>query len=82
MAGLPTQLDWRRFLCVLRSLGYELQHQKRGAARTFYHPNRNPPLVTFHEPHGGDTLRLGTLREYLRKLNLSPADFLERLRHC
>jgi predicted RNA binding protein YcfA (HicA-like mRNA interferase family) len=82
VAGLPHQLEWRRFVCVLRSLGYELAHSKRGAARTFHNPNAHPPLVTFHEPHGGDTLRQGTLREYLRKLNLSPADFLERLRDC
>lgn len=82
MPGLPAQLPWRRFVCVLKSLGYQELSSKAGAARSFHNPNGQPPVVTFHEPHKGDTLRLGTLSEYLRKLQLSREEFLDLLRHC
>ncbi len=67
---------------ILKSLGYTELPPTRGSARSFYNPNRTPELVTFHEPHGGDTLRQGTLSEYLRKLNLSRDDFFELLKNC
>ncbi len=80
--ALPAQLRWREFTAVLRKLGYELYKSKKGSARTFHNPNREPPFdfVTFHEPHGSDTLRKGTLREYVRKLGLSHKEFLELLK--
>jgi len=55
---------------------------KRGSARTFACDAREPSVVTFHEPHGKDTLREGTLREYLRKLKLNRDEFLELLERC
>jgi predicted RNA binding protein YcfA (HicA-like mRNA interferase family) len=80
--GLPRQLAWRRFVCVLRQLGYQECGSRGGAARTYKNDNASPPIATFHEPHGGDTLPLGTLREYLRKLNISREKFLELLENC
>ncbi|HEX9764208.1 MAG TPA: type II toxin-antitoxin system HicA family toxin [Candidatus Acidoferrales bacterium] len=77
--ALPRQLRWREFTAVLRKLGYELHKSNKGSARTFRNLNRQPPFVTFHEPHGSDTLRKGTLREYIRKLGLSHAEFLQLL---
>ena len=54
----------------------------RGSARAFHSPSRDPDVVTFHEPHGKDSLREGTLREYLRKLKLSREEFLALLEDC
>ncbi len=79
---LPPQLAWRRFLCVLSKLGYKPAKSRRGSARALYSETRDPAIVTFHEPHGKDSLREGTLREYLRKLRLSKEQFLEILREC
>jgi hypothetical protein len=45
----------------------------------FRSQNRQPEFVTFHEPHGAQGLRKGTLREYIRKLNLSHEEFLRLL---
>lgn len=82
MSKLPTQLQWRRFLCVLTALGYAPLKAKRGASRSFHNPNRNPAVVTFHEAHGGDTLRQGTLSEYLRKVGVDREQFLKLLGNC
>lgn len=82
MGKLPTQLPWRRFVAILKSLGYQETKSKGGSARSFYNPERDPDLVTFHEPHGGDTIRQGTLSEYLRKLKLSRDDFNKHLNDC
>lgn len=79
---LPPQLPWRRFVCVLSKLGYQPMKGRRGSARTFTCESREPAVVTFHEPHGKNTLREGTLREYLRKLDLSRDEFLELLERC
>src|ERR1035438_6120396 len=40
-----------------------------------------PPanLVSFHEPHPGDTLHKATLHDSLRKLQLSPDEFVQLL---
>jgi hypothetical protein len=56
MPGLPTQLPWRRFVCVLRKLGYTAQKGKAGSARSFINPGRNPNVVSLREPHLGDNL--------------------------
>ena len=77
--ALPRQLDWRDFERALRRLGYELYKSHPGSARTFRKPGGNPELATFHEPHRGDTLRVGTLRTYIRKLGLTNERFLELL---
>lgn len=75
--GLPNQLKWREFVAFLKVLGYELKHNKRGSARTFYNPNGNPHLVTFHEPHRPKCLKKGILSSYLGKLNISTKEFNE-----
>ncbi len=82
MPKLPTQLTWRRFICILKALGYIQMDSTRGSARDFHNPNRIPDLVTFHEPHGNETLKQGTLSEYLRKLHLDRDDFFKLLNNC
>jgi len=79
---LPPQLTWKKFVCVLEALGYEMMKSKRGSARSFYSKNRQPSVVTFHEPHGKDAIRDGTLREYIRKLQITREQFLEILKSC
>lgn len=69
-------------MCVLDQLGYTPMKSKHGSARSFHNPNRQPPVVTFHEPHGNETIRQGTLREYIRKLHLERDEFLRLLDHC
>lgn len=69
-------------MCVLELLGYAQMKSKGGSARSFHSTRRNPPVVTFHEPHGKDVLRHGTLREYIRKLQLTKEQFLEFLDQC
>ena len=77
---LPRQLPWRDFLKLLRKLGYTLRKSNRGAARTFENSSRSPRFVTFHEPHSKPkVLKQGTLREYLRKLELERDDFFSLL---
>jgi predicted RNA binding protein YcfA (HicA-like mRNA interferase family) len=74
--GLPKQLKWKEFEAFLRLLGYELFESKSGSARSYVNQHRQPKVVTFHEPHRkGKTLKLGTLREYLRKLQVTPEEF-------
>jgi predicted RNA binding protein YcfA (HicA-like mRNA interferase family) len=82
MSGLPTQVPWRRFVCVLRKLGYTAQKGKAGVARSFSNPSRNPNVVTFREPHPGRNLRQTMLREYLRKLLLDQDEFMQLLKDC
>ena len=55
MPGLPTQVPWRRFICVLQKLGYTAQ-TKHGSQRSFTSPERIPNLVSFREPHPGQDL--------------------------
>lgn len=78
--GLPSDLSWSDFLRVLSKLGYGLYKSKRGSARTFRSASRQPEFASFHEPHGSQGLKKGTLREYIRKLGLSPEEFLQLLR--
>jgi hypothetical protein len=80
--ALPRQLAWREFLCVLNQLHYRQLKNKRGSARSFHNPDREPAIVTFHEPHGSNPLRHGTLREYIEKLSLTKAQFLKLLKNC
>lgn len=82
MGKLPTQLQWRKFVAVLKALGYEQMKSGQGSARNFYNPNRHPHVVTFHEPHKGDNIRQGTLSEYLRKLLLDRDEFSRILDEC
>ncbi len=82
MSGLPTQVPWRRFVCVLRKLGYTARTGKAGAARSFLNPSRNPNVVSLREPHPGDNLGQAMLRQYLRKLLLDPDDFMRLLEKC
>jgi predicted RNA binding protein YcfA (HicA-like mRNA interferase family) len=82
MSGLPAQLPGRRFVCVLRKLGYSPLAAKRGSLRSFSNPTRNPKTISFREPHPSDMLRPARLREYLHKLALSPEEFLRLLEDC
>ena len=82
MAGLPNQLPWRRFLCVLNKLGYHPQKAGRGSARVFSNPGRKPNTVSFREPHPGDTLRKTALHNYIRKLQLTVDEFMGLLEEC
>jgi predicted RNA binding protein YcfA (HicA-like mRNA interferase family) len=82
MSGLPTQVAWRRFVCVLRKLGYTAQKGKAGSARSFVNPNRVPNVVSLHEPHPGQNVRRGMLQKYLRKLLLDEDEFLQLLEDC
>ncbi|MBZ5572901.1 MAG: type II toxin-antitoxin system HicA family toxin [Acidobacteriia bacterium] len=79
MPAIPTQLPWRRFVCLLRDLGYRPLKSRRGSMRQFFCPTRSPNLVSFHEPHSGDTLHKGTLNDCLRKLRLNPDEFAQLL---
>jgi predicted RNA binding protein YcfA (HicA-like mRNA interferase family) len=82
MPVLPTQIPWRRFVCVLRKLGYSAQKGKAGSARSFTNPNRVPNVVLLHEPHPGQNVRRGMLHEYLRKLLLDQDEFIRLLEGC
>jgi hypothetical protein len=61
MSGFPMQLAWRRFVGLLRDLGYRPLKSHRGSVRQFFNPTRSPNVGSFHEPHSGDTLRKATL---------------------
>ncbi len=82
MPGLPTQVPWRRFVCVLRTLGYTAQKTKQGSIRSFTNPERIPNLVSFREPHPGQDLRPPRLRMCLRKLLLDQEEFVQLLKDC
>jgi heme oxygenase len=82
MPALPTQLPWRRFVCVLRKLGYTAQKGKAGAARAFTNPNRMPKVISLHEFHTGRNLGATMLRKYLQKLLLNEEEFMQLLKDC
>jgi len=74
MSGLPTQVPWRRFVCVLRKLDYAAQKGKAGAARPFS-PYADPkccfiPGTPFRKERAPKNV------EYLRKL------LLDRMSSC
>jgi len=79
MSGLPTQVPWRRFVAVLRKLGYAPQKGEAGSGRSFFNPSRNPNFVTFREPHPGQNVRQTMLRKYLGKLGVGPDEFIQLL---
>ncbi len=79
MNGFPTQVPWKRFVRVLMDLGYQPLKSRRGSLRPFFNPKRLPNLVSFHEPHPGDTLQTGSLHNCARKLQLTPEEFVELL---
>jgi len=82
MSGLPPQVPWRRFVRVLRKLGYTPQKGKAGSARSFFNPRRSPSLVSFRDPHPGQNMRQRMLHEYFRKLLLTPDEFMQLLEDC
>jgi hypothetical protein len=82
MPALPSQLPWRRFVCVLRKLGYTAQKGKAGAARAFTNPNRMPTVISLREPHPGKNLGAMMLRKYLQKLLLNEDEFMHLLEDC
>ena len=79
MSAIPPQLPWRRFVCLLRDLGYRPLKSHRGSLGQFFCPTRSPNLVSFHEPHSGDTLHKRTLNDCLRKLRVGPDEFAQLL---
>ena len=79
MSAIPPQLPWRCFVCLLRDLGYRPLKSHRGSLRQFFCPTRSPNLVSFHQPHSGETLHKGTLNDCLRKLRLGPDEFAQLL---
>lgn len=82
MAELPMQLPWRRFVSVLRKLGYQPQKAGRGSARSFYHPARVPNTVSFREPHPAHNLGRAMVGKYVGKLLLSSDEFMTLLDDC
>jgi hypothetical protein len=79
MSGLPAQLEWRRFVCVLRKLGYVQQKSGPGLERVFVNPTHGPDSVSLKEH---PILRRSHLRAYIRKLSLSVEEFLRLLKEC
>src|SRR5260370_40360745 len=49
MSGLPTQIPWRRFVRVLRKLGYGAQKREAGSGILSFSPSRNPRLVSLRQ---------------------------------
>jgi hypothetical protein len=82
MSGLPAQLPWRRFVCVLHKLGYSPQKTRAGFGEGVLQSTRQPTTVSFREPHPGTTLRQATLHNYIRKLMLTSDEFMELLKEC
>src|SRR5439155_22882110 len=82
MSVLPPQVPWRRFVGVLRKLGYTPQKGKAGSVRSFVHPSHSPHIVSFRHPHPGQNMRQRMLHEYLRKLLLAPDEFMHLLEDC
>ena len=83
MVQLPAHLTWDQLLCVAAKLGYgPSKHKKRGSARDFVNVDRDPPIVTFHEPHGNQTIPRGTMGLYISKLKLSKEEFADLLEGC
>ncbi len=82
MPALPPQVPWRRFLGVLRKLGYTAQKGKAGSARSFCNLSRSPQVVLFREPHPGHNMSQRMLHEYLRKLPLTSDEFIRLLDEC
>ena len=67
-------------MAAAKAMGYEQLPSGGGSARNFYNPNRDPAVVTVHEPHNkGKTLKQGTLSEYLHKFRISRDDFMNLL---
>ncbi len=79
MSEFPVKLRWSRFLSVLRKLGYNPARSSRGSKRVFFNPTRTPTRIMFPEPHPGDTLHTTTLHDSLRRLGLSPDEFVRLL---
>ena len=69
-------------MCVLHKLGYRLQTTGRGSVRVFLKPIREPRMISLREPHPADTLRPAILHNYIRKLMLTPDEFMELLKEC
>jgi len=80
MPELPTQVPWRRFVCVLHKLGYTPQKGKAGSARSFMNLGRIPNVVSFREPHPGQNMRPQVLRQSLQLLEQD--EFMLLLKDC
>ena len=69
-------------MCVLHKLGYRLQTAGRGSVRVFLNPTREPRTISLREPHPTGTLHPAILHNYIRKLMLTPDEFMELLKEC
>ena len=58
------------------------QKTKPGSVRAFRNPIRDPNVAAFREPHPGQNVRQRMMHESLRKLLLSPDEFMQLLEHC
>ncbi len=79
MPKLPSQLPWKTFVQVLGALGYHQLKSGRGSLRQFSSAKRRPNFLSLHEPHPGDSLHQSTLHALLRRLQLSPDEFIALL---
>lgn len=66
-------------MASLKRLGFKELPSRGGSARHFERES-DQEILTFHEPHGGQTLKQGTLTEYLRKLRITREKFEDALR--
>jgi predicted RNA binding protein YcfA (HicA-like mRNA interferase family) len=83
MVQLPSHLTWKQLCCIVEHLGYKpAKHKKRGSARDFVNTDRDPAVVTFHEPHGNQTIPRGTMALYINKLRLTKESFAQLLEQC
>jgi len=83
MVQLPAHLTWAQLCCIAEKLGYgPSKHKKRGSARDFVNVDRDPPVVTFHEPHGNRTIPRGTMNLYISKLKITKEQFAELFEQC
>ena len=70
MRKVPTQLKWSEFVHILKALKLKQLPNKRGSARHFQRLS-DGEVFTFHEPHGNNTLRQGTLSAYFLHLGVT-----------
>ena len=70
---MSRMIDWSDVLRVTQKLGYQIINRK-GSARTFMCGQREPSIVTFHEPHGGQVMYESRV---LKRLRITSAQLAE-----
>ncbi len=79
MLKFPKNLTWKEIVRLLQDLGYRPYKSKRGSTRTFRNPDRQPEEVSFNEPRKKQKINSASLREYIKKLQISREEFLDLL---